>query len=306
MGLRRARWAYTGGAPLGADAYRFFRAFGVNLKQIYGSTEVSGLAALQSDADANPDTVGRTCPGVEVRITGENEVLIRSAGVFKGYYRQPEATQASITDDGWFHTGDAGFVDPRGHLVIVDRAKDVGKLLDGTVFAPQFIENKLKFSPYVDEAVAFGDKRSAVVAMIAISLTTVGSWAERRSIAYTSFQDLCTKPEVRQLIADEVAKCNRTLPPALGVRRFLLLNKPFDADDNEMTRTRKIRRRFVTEKYAAVVEAFYAGEPEVELATEITFEDGRKTLLKSNIRIDDVAAEGAATPPAVVREPAHV
>ena len=306
MGLRRARWAYTGGAPLGADAYRFFRAFGVNLKQIYGSTEVSGLAALQSDGDANPDTVGRTCPGVEVKITKENEVLIRSAGVFKGYYKQPEATQASITGDGWFHTGDAGFVDPRGHLVIVDRAKDVGKLLDGTVFAPQLIENKLKFSPYVDEAVAFGDKRSAVVAMIAISLTTVGSWAERRGIAYTSFQDLCAKPEIRQLIADEVAKCNRTLPPALGVRRFLLLNKPFDADDNEITRTRKIRRRFVTEKYAAVVEAFYAGEPEVELATEITFEDGRKTLLKSNIRIDDVAVAKEATPPAATREPAHV
>jgi long-chain acyl-CoA synthetase len=300
LGLRRARWAYTGGAPLGPDAYRFFRSFGVNLKQIYGSTELSGLCALQPDGQADPNTVGPICTGMEVKIAESGEVLIKSGGVFKGYYKQPEATQETITQDGWFRTGDAGFVDPRGHLVIIDRAKDVGKLRDGTAFAPQFVENKLKFSPFIREAVAFGHERDYVAAMIAIDMTTVGTWAERNNLPYTSYQDLSAKPEIRGLIAEEIAKCNATLPEATQIRRFLLVNKEFDADDNEMTRTRKIRRRFVAEKYAKLVEAFYAGAKEVELSTEIVYEDGRRATIHSHIAIVDSGASPAK------REAVHV
>ncbi|MBV8934434.1 MAG: AMP-binding protein, partial [Alphaproteobacteria bacterium] len=260
LGMRRARWVYTGGAPLGPDTFRFFRAFGINIKQVWGSTELAGLASLQPDGEADPDTVGRLIPGAEARIDANGEVLIRSAAIFKGYYKQPDATVATMTDDGWFRTGDSGFVDRRGHLVIVDRAKDVGKLADGTPFAPQFVENKLKFSPFIAEAVAFGDRRPFVAAIVAIDLTTIGNWAERRNLAYTSFQDLSAKPEVRRLIGEEIAEVNASLPDAARIRRFLLLNKEFDADDNEITRTRKIRRRFVAEKYAAIVEAFYRGD----------------------------------------------
>jgi long-chain acyl-CoA synthetase len=298
LGLRRARWVYTGGAPLGPDTFRFFRSFGVNLKQVWGSTELSGLASLQPDGQADPDTVGRVLPGTEVRIASDGEVLIRCAGVFKGYYKQSDATREAVTEDGWFRTGDSGFIDRRGHLVIVDRAKDVGKLADGTPFAPQFIENKLKFSPYIAEAVAFGDRRPFVAAIVAIDLTTVGNWAERRNLAYTSFQDLATKREVRRLIRDEITEVNESLPEAARIRRFLLLNKEFDADDNEITRTRKIRRRFVAEKYAAVVEACYSGAREVEVTSEITYEDGRKAMLSSTLAIEDVfePAESAREP----------
>jgi long-chain acyl-CoA synthetase len=290
LGLRRARWAYTGGAPLGPDTFRFFRAFGVNLKQVYGSTEVSALVSIQPDHEANPITVGRPCPGIEVRIADRGEVLIRSAGVFKGYYKADDATRDVVDADGWFHTGDAGFLDPRGHLVIIDRAKDVGALADGTAFAPQFIENKLKYSPCIREAVAFGHDRPFVAAMIAIDLGTVGNWAERRGLPYTSYMDLSQKPEVRRLVADEIATCNRTLPAALRVRRFLLLTKDLEADDAEMTRTRKVRRRYVAEKYAAVVEAFYGGRDEVEMATAITYEDGRQAMIQSRVVIADVEA----------------
>ena len=299
LGLRRARWAYTGGAPLGPDTYRFFRSFGINLKQVWGSTELAGLAALQRDGEADPDTVGPAIPGTEVRIAENGEVLIRSGAVFQGYYKQPEATGAAVNAEGWFRTGDCGFIDARGHLVVVDRARDVGKLADGTPFAPQFIENKLKFSPYIAEAVAFGDCRPFVAAMIAIDLGTVGNWAERHSLAYTSFQDLSAKSEVRQLIGEEIARCNAGLPKAARIRRFLLLNKEFDADDNEITRTRKVRRRFIAEKYTAVVEAFYGNGDAVELTTEITYEDGRKGRLDARMAIDTVA--GAAEP---AREPA--
>ena len=288
LGLRRARVAYTGGAPLGADTFRFFRAVGVNLKQVYGATELSGLCAVQPDGEVDPDTVGRLCPGMEVRIEDTGEVLIRSGGVFKGYYKQPEGTEEALVEGGWLRTGDAGYVDPRGHLVIVDRARDVGKLLDGTALAPQFLENKLKFSPYIGEAVAFGDQRPFVAAIIAIDAATVGNWAERHNLAYTSFQDLSARAEVRELIADEIRKCNAGLPEAIRVRRFLVLNKEFDADDDEITRTRKIRRRFVAEKYAAIVEAFYGGAREVEVSAEITYEDGRKSRLQSRLAIEDV------------------
>jgi len=299
LGLRRVRWAYTGGAPLGPDTFRFFRSVGINLKQIYGATELCGLAALQPDAEADPNTVGRICPDIRVTIDRNGEVMVRSPAMFQGYYKQPDATRDTMTADGWLRTGDAGFIDPRGHLVIIDRAKDVGKLADGTPFAPQYLENKLKFSPYIGEAVAFGHERPFVAAMIAVNPETVGHWAERRGIVYASFQDLSAHPKVRELVGEEVRKCNATLPAAARIRRFLLLNKELDADDNEVTRTRKIRRRFVTEKYDAVIQALYGGRSDVELVTDITFEDGRRSTIRSNVAIDN--AEDA---PALM-EPAH-
>jgi long-chain acyl-CoA synthetase len=288
LGLRRARWVYTGGAPLGADTFRFFRAIGVNLKQVYGATELAGLCSVQADRDVDPDTVGKPFNGTELRIAENGEVQVRSAAVFHGYYKQEDATRGAMTEDGWLRTGDAGFIDRRGHLVIIDRARDVGKLADGTAYAPQFIENKLKFSPFIGEAVAFGDSRPFVGAIVAIDPTTVGNWAERQNLAYTSFQDLCAKPEVAGLIRDEIRKCNAMLPEAVQIRRFLVLNKEFDADDDEITRTRKIRRGFVAEKYASVVDALYAGHGEVEFAAEITYEDGRKAMLRSTLAIADV------------------
>jgi long-chain acyl-CoA synthetase len=302
LGLRRARWVYTGGAPLGADTFRFFRAVGVNLKQVYGATELAGLCSAQANRDVDPDTVGRAFQGTELRIAENGEVQVRSESVFKGYYKQQEATRATMTEDGWLRTGDAGFIDRRGHLVIIDRARDVGKLVDGTAYAPQFVENKLKFSPYIGEAVAFGDARPFVAAIVAIDPTTVGNWAERQNLAYTSFQDLCAKPEVAGLIRGEIRKCNRMLPEAVQIRRFLVLNKEFDADDDEITRTRKIRRGFVAEKYASVVEALYSGAGEVEFAAEITYEDGRKTLMHSTLAIADV--EEAEARPEIAPEPA--
>ncbi len=289
LGLRNARWCYTGGAPLGPDTYRFFRSFGINLKQVYGATEASALIACQPDSEANPNTVGRPIPQIEVRIDDSGEVLLKGPNVFVGYFKQEEATRDTMTADGWLKTGDAGFFDKQGHLVIIDRAKDVGKLSDGSAFAPQFIENKLKFSPFIREAVAFGDQRPLVAAMIAVDLQTVGTWAEKRGIAYTSFMDLSRKPEVAALIGAEIAKANATLPDVQQVRRFLLLNKELDADDAEMTRTRKVRRRFVAEKYANVIEAFYGGRTEVDVTMEITFEDGRKSTMSSTIAIHDVA-----------------
>ena len=300
LGLRLVRWAYTGGAPLGPDAFRFFRSFGVNLKQIYGATELCGLVALQPDAEADPNSVGRVCPGIEVRIDPSSEVTVRSPGMFKGYYKQSEATRDTMTADGWLRTGDAGFVDPRGHLVIIDRAKDVGKLDCGEAFAPQFIENKLKFSPFIGEAVAFGHDRPFIAAMIAINGETVSTWAERQGIAYGSYQDLSANPRVRALIRDEIRKCNAGLPEAARIRRFMLLNKELDADDNEVTRTRKIRRRFVGEKYKAVIDALYGGRSDVELVADITFEDGRKSTIRSN-----VAIENADEAPLTALEPAH-
>jgi len=288
LGLGRTRWCYSGGGPLGADTFRFFRSLGVNLKQIYGSTELSGLASLQSDSEADPNSSGRPCPGIEVKIGDRGEVLVRSRGVFRGYFKNDEATGQAIDAEGWFHTGDAGFLDARGHLVIVERAKDVGALASGTPFAPQFIENKLKFSPYIREAVAFGHERPFVAAMIAVDAGTIGTWAERRGVAYTSYADLSQRSEVRELIRDEVAKCNATLPRDLKVRRFLLLAKELDADDAEMTRTRKVRRYYVSEKYASVIEAFYTSQDEAELAASVTYEDGRQATVRSRVRVVDV------------------
>jgi len=234
---------------------------------------------------------GRPCPGVDVRIGERGEVLVKSAGIFRGYFKNDEATREVIDPQGWFHTGDAGFIDPRGHLVIIDRAKDVGAMHDGTPFAPQFIENKLKFSPYIREAVAFGNERPFVTAMVAIDLGTVGNWAERRGLAYTSYMDVSQKAETRVLIREEIKKANLTLPEATRIRRFLLLTKDLEADDAEITRTRKVRRRYVADKYAAVIEALYGGRDEVELTTAITYEDGRQATIQSRVCIEDV--EGA-------------
>ena len=289
LGLRNARACLTGGAPLGADTFRFFRSFGINLKQVYGSTEACGLVALQGDNEADPNTVGRTVPDTQVRIAEQGEVQVKGPGVFLGYYKQDEATRAALTEDGWLRTGDAGLFDPRGHLAIIDRAKDVGKLADGTPFAPQFIENKLKFSPFIREAVAFGDQRPLVAAMIAIDMNTVGKWAEDRSLPYTSYLDLSRKPEIARLIVEEVEKINATLPGVTKVRRVVLLNKELDADDAEITRTRKVRRGFVAEKYAPVIRALYDGATEAQLTMEITFEDGRKSQLTSTMLVHDVA-----------------
>jgi len=293
LGLRRTRWALTGGAPLGPDTFRFFRSIGVNLKQVYGSTETTGLVSLQPDREANPTTAGRPVSGVEIKIGDRGEVLVKGCTVFKGYFRNEEATREVLGPDGWFHTGDAGFIDPQGHLVIIDRAKDVGALTDGTPFAPQFIENKLKFSPYVREAVAFGHDKPFVAAMIAIDPGTVGNWAERRGIPYTSYMDLSQKPEVREMIRDEIRRGNETLPEGTRIRRFLLLTKDLEADDAEVTRTRKVRRRYVADKYATVIDALYGGAAEAELSTGITYEDGRQATIQSRMRIEDVAEAAA-------------
>jgi long-chain acyl-CoA synthetase len=290
LGWRRARLVYTGGAPLGAEVFRFFRSFGVNLKQVYGATELSGLCSVQKNEAVDPDTVGHVLPGMEAQIGDGDEVLVRSPGVFQGYYKQDEASREALTGDGWLKTGDAGFIDPRGHLVIIDRARDVGKLADGTSFAPQFIENKLKFSPYIGEAVVFGSEQPFVTAIVAIDPTTVGKWAERNRLAYTSFQDLCSRAEVRGVVGDEIRRCNAALPVGTRIRRFVVLNKEFDADDDEITRTRKIRRRFVAEKYAPVIDAMYGGASEVEMSSEITYEDGRKAVFQSRLAVADLDA----------------
>jgi len=290
LGLRRARWCYTGGAPLGPDVFRFFRGFGINLKQVYGSTELSGLATLQPNGEANPDTVGLPCNGVDVRIDGDNsEILVRCAGVFRGYFKQDDKTAEAIDSDGWFHTGDAGLINENGHLVVIDRAKDVGKLTDGTPFAPQFIELKLKFSPYINEAVAFGDGHPFVASMIAIDFEAVGKWAERLALPYTNYMDLAQKDEVRKLIADEIRKINLRLPEVSRIKRFLLLTKDLDADDNEITRTRKLRRGVIAEKYAPVIEAIYGGRQDVQLALDVTFEDGSRSQVESHMTIDEAA-----------------
>lgn len=290
IGLRRARWCLTGGAPLGPDTFRFYRAFGINLKQIYGMTEATGLVSHQADDRANPDTSGLPCPGVDVKIGENGEILVRSKGLFKGYYKREDSTAAVLTEDGYFRTGDAGVLDEKtGELLVIDRAKDVGKMADGTAYAPQFIENKLKFSPYISEAVSFGNERNFVAAMIAIDPSTVGNWAEKNGVPYTNYMDLSQKEQVRVLIANEIERINATLPEAVRVKRFLLLAKDLDADDAEVTRTRKLRRAYIAERYQPVINAFYTNMTEVELRTEVTFEDGRRSHVEARLLIQDAA-----------------
>ncbi len=284
LGFRRARYAYTGGAPLGPEVYLFYRAIGLNLKQIYGLTETTGAACIHRDNDVRLGTVGLPYPGTEIRITEDGEILFRSPSVFTGYYKNPEATSRTLRD-GWFHSGDAGFFDPNGHLVVIDRAKDVTALADGTKFAPQFIENKLKFSPYIREAIAVGQDRPYVATMINIDMENVGKWAERHQIAYTTYADLAQKREVYDLIGQEVARVNRDLPETTRIKRFVLLHKELDPDDQEITRTRKVRRGFVAQKYANIIEALFSGTDEVAVTAVITYQDGRQATLETRLAI---------------------
>ena len=298
LGFSRIRLAYTAGEAIGPDIFDFYRSIGVNLKQLYGSTEASVSITAQPDGEVLPDTVGRPSPGVEIKITDDGEVMFRSPGVFQEYYKDPEATAQTKTEDGWVHTGDAGFFSENGHLKIIDRAKDVGKLNDGTLFAPKYVENKLKFFPEIREAVAFGHDRDYCAVFINIDLEAVGNWAERNNIAYASYQELAAQPEVLQVIKRHIEAVNRDLagdPQLAGsqIKRFLVLHKELDPDDGELTRTRKVRRSFVSEKYAKLIEALYSGTERMHVETEMTFKDGRKGIVAADI--DILAAETVET-----------
>jgi long-chain acyl-CoA synthetase len=289
LGLRRIRRAYTAGEAIGPEIFVFFRALGVNVKQLYGMTEASVFISIQKDGDVRLDTVGTPLPGVEIRISPEGEVLYRSPGVFRGYFKNPEATRQTI-EDGWVHSGDAGFVDHRGHLRIVDRARDLGRLADGGVFAPKYLENKLKFSPFVKEAVCVGQGRPYVTALINIDLAAVGNWAERRGVAYTSYTDLSQKPEVSDLIQQEIDRVNRSLLDddvlrGAQIRKFLILHKELDPDDEEITRTRKVRRGYIAQKYAGLIDALYGERDHVEVEAHVTYEDGRTATVRADVHI---------------------
>ena len=289
LGMRKIRYAYTAGAALGPEVFHFYRSIGVNLKQVYGLTESSAMCTYQPDEDVKLDTVGVPAPGVEIKIGPGGEVLIKSPGIFQGYYKNPEATAETLVD-GWLHTGDAGIIDKDGHLKIIDRAKDVSTLANGTIFAPQYIENKLKFSPYIKEAVTIGQGKDYVTAMINIDMEAVGNWAERRSIGYTSYTDLSQKPQVYDLIYEEVKKVNAGLNAEeqlrnAQIRRYLILHKELDPDDAEITRTRKIRRGFIGEKYADLIEALYSDKEGVDVEAKITYEDGRTATIKAGLKI---------------------
>jgi long-chain acyl-CoA synthetase len=292
LGFSRVRRAYTAGEAIGPEIFLFFRGLGINVKQLYGMTEASVFVTIQRDGDVRLDTVGTPIPGVEIRISDAGEVMFRSPGVFQGYAKNPEATRETL-EGGWIHSGDAGFLDRDGHLVIIDRAKDVSRLADGTMFAPKFIENKLKFSPYVREAVCIGQGRPCVTAFVNIDLAAVGNWAERRNIAYTSYGDLAQKPEVYELIRGEVDRVNASLAAddvlcGAQVRRFLILHKELDPDDEEITRTRKIRRGYIAQKYAPLIEALYAGRDHVSVEAQVTYEDGRTGTMRADVMIRDV------------------
>ncbi len=285
LGLRHLRRAYTGGAALGPDVFRFFHALGVNLKQIYGQTETSGISVVHRDGDIKFQTVGLPIPETEIRIAESGEILVRSPAVMQGYYRNPEATAEALID-GWLHSGDAGYFDEDGHLIVIDRAKDVMTLHDGTKFSPQFIENKLKFSPYIKEAVVFGGDWPFVTAMINIDFANVGKWAENNHLAYTTYTDLAQKETVYALVRDHIEEANADLPPAARIRRFLLLHKELDADDAELTRTRKVRRRLVGQRYGNIISALYSQNDYLDLETTITYQDGRTATLQTRLKIE--------------------
>jgi long-chain acyl-CoA synthetase len=287
LGLRHLKRAYTGGAALGPDVFRFFHALGVNLKQIYGQTEASGISVLHRDGDIKFQTVGTPVTGTEVHIAESGEILLRSEAVFTGYYRNEEATKEALID-GWLHSGDAGYFDEDGHLIVIDRAKDVMTLHDDTKFSPQFIENKLKFSPYVKEAVVFGGDWPFVTAIINIDMENTGKWAENNHIAYTTYTDLAQKPKVYALVRDQVENANADLPDAARIRRFLLLHKELDADDAELTRTRKVRRHYVAQRYDDIISALYGDDEYLEVETKITYQDGRVATLNTRLRIEEL------------------
>ncbi len=292
LGLRRLKRAYTGGAALGPDVFRFFHALGVNLKQIYGQTETSGISVVHRDGDVKFQTVGTPIPETEIHIAENGEILVRSPAVMLGYYRNPEATAEALDEDGWLHSGDAGYFDEDGHLIVIDRAKDVMTLHDGTKFSPQFIENKLKFSPYIKEAVVFGGDWPFVAAFVNIDFANVGKWAENNQLAYTTYTDLSQKPEVYELVRRHVEHANADLPPAARIRRFLLLHKELDADDAELTRTRKVRRRLIAQRYDDLISALYSQNDHVDVETVITYQDGRTATLQTRVRIETLDGVG--------------
>jgi len=303
LGMSRVRVGYTAGEAIGPDLFEFYRSIGINLKQLYGQTEASVFITQHPDDAVELETVGVPTPGVEIRIGDNGEVFYRSPGVFQEYYKNPEATAETKDPEGWVATGDAGFMDPKsGQLRILDRAKDVGKLADGRLFAPKYIENKLKFYPNILEAVVFGHERESCMAFINIDLMAVGNWAERNNIAYASYQELAQHPKVYDMIEGHIEEMNRSLAsdPMLShcqITRFLVLHKELDADDGELTRTRKVRRKTIAEKFADLVDALYGGKDEIYTETEVTYEDGRKGKIKATLKIRDVATVPAADTP---------
>ncbi len=300
LGFSRVRVAYTAGEAIGPELFGFYRSIGLNLKQLYGQTEAFLYVTAQPDGEIYSDTVGPAIPNVDIRITDNGEVLFKSPGMFTGYFKDEAKTAEVMTEDGYVKTGDAGFFDEKtGHLKIIDRAKDVGKLNDGTMFPPKYIENKLKFYPNIREVVAYGDKRDFVAVMINIDLAAVGSWAERNNVVYGSYQELAGHPLVYDIIEKHVAEVNRSLAAdkVMGgaqIRRFLILHKELDADDGELTRTQKVRRGFIADRYASLVTALYDGSSEADIATEVTFEDGRKGTISARVKIRDMKTEPAA------------
>jgi len=296
FGLSRIRVGYTAGEAIGPEIFRFYRALGINLKQLYGQTEASVYITAQPDGEIFADTVGKPNIDVDVKIAENGEVLFKSPGVFQGYYKDPEKTAETKTPDGWVRTGDAGFFDPKtGHLKIIDRAKDVGRLKDGSLFAPKYIENKLKFYPNIKEAVAVGDNRDDVTVMLNIDLVAVGSWAERNNVVYGSYQELAGHPKVYEMLEKHVDEVNKSLVEegvmaASQIKRFLVLPKELDADDGELTRTMKVRRGLIGERYAALITALYNGSKLADISTEMTFEDGRKGALAARVAIRDMKA----------------
>ena len=292
LGLSRVKVAYTAGEAIGPDLFSFYRSIGINLKQLYGSTETAVFVCMQPNGQVRADTVGPPAKGVEIRITDTGEILLKSPGLLKEYYKNPQATAEVLDTDGWYHTGDAGWLDNDGHLKIIDRASDVGKLADGTLFAPKYIENKLKFFPFIKEAVVFGNERDQATAFINIDFEAVGNWAEKRGIPYAGYIDLAGKPQVLDLINDCVEKVNADLAadPRLSnsqLHRTLLLHKELDPDDDELTRTRKVRRKFIAEKYGVLVDALYGGKTEQYIETQVKFEDGRTGKISATLKIRD-------------------
>lgn len=301
LGLSRLKIGYTAGEAIGPEIFKYYRALGINLKQLYGQTEATVYVTMQPDGEIYADTVGPPAPEVEIKILESGELLFRSPGVFQRYYRNDEATAEVKTLDGWVHTGDAGFFDSRGHLVIIDRAKDVGRLKDGSLFAPKYLENKLKFFPEVKEVVAFGHGRDFVTVFVNIDLVSVGSWAERNDVIYASYQELAAHPDVYAMIERRVDEVNAMLaqePKMVSsqIRRFLVLPKELDADDGELTRTQKVRRGFIADRYAPLIRALYDGSTECHIRTEVTFEDGRKGMIEGDVRIVDMQIHEPAVP----------
>ena len=296
LGMSRVRVAYTAGEAIGPDLFTFYRSIGINLKQLYGSTETAVFVCLQPDNQARADTVGIPIEGVEIKVADNGEILVKSPGLLKGYYKNAAATAEVLTPDGWYHTSDAGFLDAQGHLKIIDRVKDVGRIQgganDGAMFAPKYVENKLKFFPYIKEVVAYGDGRAQVCVMVNIDVNAVGSWAERRNLPYAGYTDLAQKPEVYQLMRECVEKVNADLSrdallAGSQVSRFLVLHKELDADDGELTRTNKVRRGFIADKYQPLVDALYGGKTEQHITTAVKFEDGRTGSVSATLKIAD-------------------